>query len=218
VSDDERATFERHGSDVDAGKEAGRPSQVPESTARRRFLARASSGGSVGALALAYGTLTALAVRYLYPDKSDEGNWLFVSEIAAFSPGDALEFQSPDGLKAVIARRGNEGGVDDFIALSSTCPHLGCIVHWEAQKGRFFCPCHNGVFTPDGKGIGGPPGKAGQSLLRFELREKDGLLFVRMPEQQLRRSSRHAARDGHDGCLGERPSGRLVPKERLTRG
>jgi len=33
---------------------------------------------------------------------------------------------------------------------SATCPHLGCTVDHEPQKGRFVCPCHAGVFELDG--------------------------------------------------------------------
>jgi Rieske Fe-S protein len=58
-------------------------------------------------------------------------------------------------------------------------------VHWQAQNNRFFCPCHNGIFTPEGKGIGGPPGDAGQSLPRYPLRIENGLLMIEVPVEKL---------------------------------
>lgn len=42
-------------------------------------------------------------------------------------------------------------------AMSSTCTHLGCRVSYDAATMRLRCPCHGGVFTPDGQVVGGPP-------------------------------------------------------------
>lgn len=50
-----------------------------------------------------------------------------------------------------LIRRG-----DKVEALSSTCPHAGCFVDWEADKKRFACPCHGSVFDLDGKCTDGP--------------------------------------------------------------
>ena len=52
------------------------------------------------------------------------------------------------------------GRIDRFEAYSSTCPHLGCRVHWESEEGNFFCPCHRGVFDERGVGVSGPPADA----------------------------------------------------------
>ncbi len=71
------------------------------------------------------------------------------------------------------------------MALSSTCPHLGCKVHWEAPENRFFCPCHNGAFDPSGRAIAGPPAEAGQSLGRYPLRIEGGLLYIEVPTERL---------------------------------
>lgn len=42
-------------------------------------------------------------------------------------------------------------------ALSSTCTHLGCRVSYDAGSKTIKCPCHGGVYTPDGQVIAGPP-------------------------------------------------------------
>jgi Rieske Fe-S protein len=42
-------------------------------------------------------------------------------------------------------------------ALSATCTHLGCQVHWDAKGKRFRCPCHGGVYDVTGKVMEGPP-------------------------------------------------------------
>jgi Rieske Fe-S protein len=152
---------------------------------RRTFLARAGSAAMTGGLIAGYGTFGAMAGRYLYPAKPPATAWLFVADLPTFKPGSALTYRSPAGAPIVIARQGEAGTADDFIALSSTCPHLGCQVHWEAPQQRFFCPCHNGTFDAAGKGTGGPPADAGQSLPRYPLKVERGLLFIEVPVEAL---------------------------------
>ena len=43
-----------------------------------------------------------------------------------------------------------------ILALYDICPHLGCLYDWQANAGRFECPCHGSVFAKDGKALGGP--------------------------------------------------------------
>lgn len=44
-----------------------------------------------------------------------------------------------------------------YVGLSRVCTHLGCIIKWEPDHTRFFCPCHAGIFSPTGEVHGGPP-------------------------------------------------------------
>ena len=140
-----------------------------ESTSRRGFLSASSSLAMVSGLVASYGTLAALACRYLYIDESNSA-WQYVATIDQIEPDEAIVYESPIGAKVVIARQGQGTTSDDFIALSNICPHLGCQVHWEPHNDRFFCPCHNGVFDPQGNPVSGPPKLAGQLLTRFELK------------------------------------------------
>lgn len=150
-------------------------------TDRRGFLSTTSSLAMTAGLAAGYGTFFTIAGRFLFPSGPDVMGWMFVATVDSLRAGDALTYFTPSGAKVVVARQGDRGTVDDFIALSSTCPHLGCQVHWEAVNDRFFCPCHNGTFDPQGKATGGPPFDAGQSLPHYALRIENGLLFIEVP-------------------------------------
>lgn len=149
-----------------------------------------------GGLTLGYGMFVAMAGQYLFPSGENKA-WMFVADLAGFPPGGSLAFESPGGVKAVITRKAEakeaEPSVEDFLALSSVCPHLGCRVHWELAKNRFFCPCHNGEFDPAGNATGGPPAQANQKLARYPLKIEHGMLLIEMPLETL----------GRPGTLGE---------------
>ncbi len=61
-------------------------------------------------------------------------------------------------------------------ALSAICPHLGCIVPWDASRNAFVCPCHGGVFGPDGAYRSGPP-RRGMDVLQTKV--TNGNVMVR---------------------------------------
>jgi len=192
---------------ADERAEPGAEGPAPD-TERRTFLKKASKAAMVAGLAGGYGGFAAIAGRYLYPATSDDVMWQFVQETGLIAVGEAIQYQGPSGETIVIARRARNGDADDFIALSATCPHLGCRVRWEDQNDRFFCPCHSGVFDPSGKGIGGPPGDAGQSLGRYELKVERGTLHIAVPRPQFVAAKGRVIDDdsvvgpGHDPCLG----------------
>lgn len=151
---------------------------------RREFFA---SAAMTCGLAAGYGTLIVFAGRYLYlyPAGAKNKAWLFVTELSGVEVGASLEYEAPTGARIVIARQADEGKDSDFVALSRVCPHLGCQVHWEPHNNRFFCPCHNGAFDPQGNPIEGPPADAGQSLVKYPLRVDNGLLFIEVPLEGL---------------------------------
>ena len=119
--------------------------------------------------------------EFVYPAAQQNRGWLFVCTVDRLAPGEALDFTAPAGAKIVVARQGEGVAAEDFLALSSVCPHLGCRVHWEAQGERFFCPCHNGAFDRSGSPVSGPPKAANQALVRFPLKVENGLLYLEAP-------------------------------------
>lgn len=170
---------------------------------RRRFLTVASGSALAGLLG-AYGTFAYMLGEFVYPAAGKAKGWLFVCTVDQLTEGEALDFTAPTGSKVVVARQGAGTAADDFLALSSVCPHLGCRVHWESQNDRFFCPCHNGAFDREGKPIAGPPQAANQSLVRFPLKVENGLLFLEVPLESLASCPAESARTHRS--LGE-PSG-----------
>ncbi|MCA9122520.1 MAG: Rieske (2Fe-2S) protein [Planctomycetaceae bacterium] len=145
---------------------------------RRKFI---ESSAMASGLAAGYGTLGFMAVRFLHAGDGDAIGWQFLCRTDELSIGESLPYITPSGAKVVVARQSEGNSADDFVALSSVCPHLGCAVHWESQNDRFFCPCHNGAFDPQGNPTEGPPAAAGQQLSRFPLLVENGLLFIEVP-------------------------------------
>jgi glycine/D-amino acid oxidase-like deaminating enzyme/nitrite reductase/ring-hydroxylating ferredoxin subunit len=69
------------------------------------------------------------------------------------------------GLKKIAVYRDGNGIVNSF---SAVCPHLGCIIQWNAEEKSFDCPCHGSRFTKEGVVINGP---ATKGLHRVQVKE-----------------------------------------------
>ena len=170
--------------------------EATSATTRRGFLSRMSGAAMGVGLLAGYGSFAQYALRFLYPPEDKSRQWMFVARADELAKGDSQVFKAPTGEPINITRQGSAGDVSDFIALSSTCPHLGCQVHWEAHNTRFFCPCHNGVFDPSGVATEGPPADAGQSLPQYPLKIAGGLLFIEVPTERLAATGPGGARGG----------------------
>jgi Rieske Fe-S protein len=62
---------------------------------------------------------------------------------------------------------------------SNICTHLSCRVTWREEQQEYFCPCHDGIFTADGKVASGPPGRP---LDEFPSKVEEGTLFFNFLE------------------------------------
>ena len=148
---------------------------------RRTFLEAATwtIGGVIGA------GLAIPAVAYVVGPaiNSDTAkDWLQVGSISK------IELGTPTLFKVNVERKSgwivNEEELSlyaytengrDFVVMSNVCTHLGCRVRWIADKGQFFCPCHNAVFDKEGNVVSGPPPRP---LNRYEVKVEDDQLFV----------------------------------------
>lgn len=57
------------------------------------------------------------------------------------------------GLNKVAVYKDEKGTVRAF---SVVCPHMGCVVQWNAEAKSFDCPCHGSRFTAEGDVVNGP--------------------------------------------------------------
>jgi Rieske Fe-S protein len=155
-----------------------------ETPTRRSALALVLGGVS----ALAAGAL-GLAGAFLSNTfgRSRERPWIqagFAHEVAADFRRYVLSAENRHAWvtdrRAVVAWiRASSGG--ELVALSAACPHLGCSVAWVAERERFQCPCHDGVFDATGTVVHGPPPTG---LARMEVKVEGEVLFVRAPEDR----------------------------------
>ncbi|HLO42152.1 MAG TPA: FAD-dependent oxidoreductase, partial [Phycisphaerales bacterium] len=58
-----------------------------------------------------------------------------------------------EGLKLIAASRDEEGRL---VQRSAVCPHLKCVVRWNATAREWNCPCHGSRFDPWGRVLTGP--------------------------------------------------------------
>lgn len=121
------------------------------SVTRRRFI-----GAVASAIAAALAAASLWPVwEFLSPRKKngEEGETVVIPR-SKVGLGEAHFFQF-GGHPSVVLQ--NSPG--KFIALSAVCTHLGCIVEWRPRENIFFCPCHAGKYSANGKVLGGPPPK-----------------------------------------------------------
>jgi Rieske Fe-S protein len=145
---------------------------------RRAWLAKVLMG--VGLLA-SYGTLAAQGLLFLLPERiRPRTRRIFVGPIDRFPAGSVQTIRDPAGDEILVKR----SAAGEFLAFSSTCPHLGCKVHWEAARQEFFCPCHRGVFDAEGRAVSGPPADAHQSLFPAPLivDEESGVVYLEVKD------------------------------------
>jgi len=61
-------------------------------------------------------------------------------------------YTQPTTKPLLVSRSGSE-----IVCFNASCTHLGCIVRWDEQTGRFLCACHGGAFDRAGNVLAGPP-------------------------------------------------------------
>lgn len=156
---------------------------------RRRFLA-GTLGWVSAAIAAALGIPAAVAVVSPAFRTTDAG-WTPVARLGKPGPGepdlsvvgtpiltsfrslveDAYLKASPRDVAIYVVNNGD----GTFTIFDDRCTHLGCPFNWDDKQTEFLCPCHNGVFDPEGRVTGGPPPRP---LNRYEYRVEGGVLYV----------------------------------------
>jgi cytochrome b6-f complex iron-sulfur subunit len=124
------------------------PSIEPAAPARRDFLGKLGKGLGI----LAAVELLAVVVAYLAPGRGGAGSGaalLVAGPVAEFTPASVRAFP---GGKFYLVRLADGG----FLALSSRCTHLGCMVPWDEKQRAFPCPCHASRFDERGDVLAPP--------------------------------------------------------------
>jgi len=87
--------------------------------------------------------------------------------------GSAVYFNYPDSdTQAMLLHL--PGG--RFVAYSQRCTHLSCAVYYQADHERLYCPCHEGVFSPEtGDPVAGPPQRR---LEQIAIRQEGDILYA----------------------------------------
>jgi cytochrome b6-f complex iron-sulfur subunit len=134
--------------------------RCPRPVCRRRVLEAMAAGASVVTVA---GILTPIAF-YVFPPGGKQrgpGGPVLVAKADEIAVGQAKAAMF--GADPVLIIRGRGG----WAAFRSTCPHLGCIVRWDAGRGGMICPCHGALFDSRGQVLSGPsPGPLAQVPVR----------------------------------------------------
>jgi len=146
--------------------------QNEEKQNRREFI---KGLGIFSTVVVAMGTFIYNSFSYLLPDKKEKTYHKYLvakgNEIPA---GKAKEIIL--GGKPVFVVRLEEG----YKVFSGVCTHLGCIVRWEENKGRFYCPCHQGIFNKQGEVTGGPPPRP---LDEYQVELDNNLVFIKVEDK-----------------------------------
>ena len=112
-----------------------------------------------------------------------EEKWIEIDEAEIVDEDEGMsalvvEFDVKDGYMVsqervlVYAKKTKKG---EIIAMNATCTHLACIVSWNEEEKKFFCPCHNGIYDSNGMVVSGPPP---YPLRRHKTKVEDGQLYV----------------------------------------
>lgn len=109
-------------------------------------------------------------------------DWVFLGNIDKIPIGkpSKMEFtqRRKDGWMTVEEKRlawvvTKDGA--NFTVFDPHCTHLGCPFRWDEIKEEFLCPCHNAIFSVDGKVISGPPPRP---LDQYEVKVEEGKLWI----------------------------------------
>jgi Rieske Fe-S protein len=57
------------------------------------------------------------------------------------------------GLTKVAVYRDQSGGIHEY---NAACPHLGCVITWNATEHTWDCPCHGSRYDAYGRVVNGP--------------------------------------------------------------
>jgi menaquinol-cytochrome c reductase iron-sulfur subunit len=127
--------------------------------------------------------LPALTTLLMPPKLRRQEEWIEVGDIGTLTPDTPREMvyrrNRVDGWKVVNEKSTawvvKSSHTNKVVAFGPECTHLGCPYHWEEGRKDFVCPCHDSVFSLEGKVLAGP---APRPLDRFQTKIEGNKLFI----------------------------------------
>lgn len=114
-----------------------------------------------------------IVVQNFFRSRRGESPLRMVARVVDVPIGGALTFSYPNQHDQCVLVRLDQ---QNFAAYSQQCTHLSCSVVPEPEKGRFYCPCHEGAFDlATGSPIAGPPRRP---LARIKLEFKQEAIYA----------------------------------------
>ncbi|PWU00135.1 MAG: Rieske (2Fe-2S) protein [Terriglobia bacterium] len=155
-------------------------SQKAPVTTRRSFYVVAIYG-LWGIISAALG-LPALIYLFVPPRMRRQSEWVDAGDVTQLASNSPVEMtfrrNRVDGWK-VTSEKSTAWVVklpnNQVVAYAPQCTHLGCAYHWDQGKNEFICPCHNSLFSIEGKVLDGP---APRPLDRYQTRIDGKQLLV----------------------------------------
>jgi quinol---cytochrome c reductase iron-sulfur subunit, bacillus type len=154
--------------------ELGKPAPPADVAAAGTTATRRTTLGYMGAALVAFmATVAGLPmVGYLAAPLAARASaaWLSLGKADTFTPGEprlvSVSVARQDGWRRYTEARAVWVSAEEdgqFTVLNGRCTHLGCAYSWRTEgryAGKFYCPCHDGVYDRDGTVLSGPPPRA----------------------------------------------------------
>jgi cytochrome b6-f complex iron-sulfur subunit len=138
---------------------------------RREFLANATMGTGLFASAA---ILLRHGLAFIFPENPKVvKRKLLVGRVDELKEGEAKEIKIGE-RNLFLVKVGK-----DFKVFSAICTHLGCKIKWQGYRERFYCACHQGIFSANGDVIGGPPPRP---LDEFKVEVENNLVYMTIDE------------------------------------
>lgn len=168
---------------------------APEATAAQEATRRTFQAYLAGSLSAFVSVVLGLPiVGYLAAPLASivRARWVSLGRADAFEPGApklvSLSLESKDGWRQITESRAVwvlAAAGRQFSAFNGRCTHLGCAYSWKTDgeyAGKFFCPCHDGVYDAKGAVLAGPPPRP---LDQLEVKVDGGELLVLYQDYRL---------------------------------
>lgn len=155
---------------------------------------------------LTFGTITGTVlgaaypiIKYFVPPSSGSGGGGVTAKDAlgdnvnatafldAHKPGDRVLVQGLKGDPTYLVVK-EEGGLESY-GISSICTHLGCVVPWDVNAGKFACPCHGSQYDATGKVVRGPA-PLSLALAHADVSENENVVLTTWTETDFRTGER----------------------------